>query len=622
MTTINKGLNEPELRSLNWGTPLNENAGWIDQSLGSSVTIDVTGVSSAPVTLGIEEYRPRAIIFSGALLNDVNYRVPAGVGGEWVVINDTSGSFSVSFGSAAGGAICTIPQGSQSLVYMDGTSGVGAINPDGAKFTFGSREEVELSIISAEVNFIQVGDLFYYRDGSGTALQSKDGQTWSPLGEATLAHWGAVGTPANSAPTTSPYMAEPTANEGAVIQQAFDWAVSRGTTMNGDPELVYGTTFPLVFGARNGGTAKNGAILRFFNVRAMTGTWSTGNQTGDDPNAWTYGDAVLTVGKALSAGGAGKPRIGIENCRVDAARIAPVAVRWMGAAATLQISVVGERGTEADLFCGYPGDATTVANLDGWSNTDSTFIECEGQSFKYTERSDGTFGADNGTGWWGLSGRTSHGIVVRNSDQSFLNCTLSTGLHSLILGKGFSNNFQGCKFWMGDARNETTSKTSIITDGAEKYSFDACTFQDGRNSFYSFVGKADGCKFEQFVHGSVELVASVAGETASQFIFTNNTTDEDGAIMSVTGSGSWGDFGGALMGNQKSTGEAFAIQSKIMVAGGFEFWSGGRIKVPSLTFVPVASTPGRAGEIQFATDGNIYLYTGTVWRRFTGSDVV
>jgi hypothetical protein len=496
-------------------------------------------------------------------------------------------------------------------------------NPSTIRAAFRTRAEATSSRVLPGVTVIFVGDLAYERDNVGTALTTQGGQNWKPFGRATLAHWGVTGVANNSQPAVQPYMAAPTTDEATAIQAAFDWAVARGATLEGDPTRVYGTTVPLVFGARNGGTAKNGAILRNFNVRAMAGSWVAGTRVGTNPDAWTYGDAVLTIGKALNAGGAGKPQIGAEHCRVDAARLAPVAVRWMGAAASIQLHVLGERGTEADLFCGYPLDNTpTPIDLDGWANTGSTFICCEAQSFKFGERADGTFDTDDGSGWWGLTGRTAHSLVVRNSDQVFVNCVAATGLHALIVGKGFSSKFQGCKFWNGAAKSNTASLTAIITEGAENYVFDACTFQEGRTSFRSFVGKADGCKFESFVHGSMELRASVAGETADTFVFTGNTMDEDNAVMAVTGVGSWGDFNGVLIGNQKNDGTPFAVQAKLMVHGGFEVQNGGRIKLPAVSFTPVAATFGRAGELLFAADGNFYGYTGTAWRQFTGTTVV
>jgi hypothetical protein len=496
-------------------------------------------------------------------------------------------------------------------------------NPSATRVAFRTRAEAENARIMPGVSVIFIGNLAYVRDAAGTALTTRGGQNWSPFGRAYLAHWGVTGVANNSQPAVQPYMAAPSANEGPRIQAAFDWAVARGDILEGDPTRVYGTTVPLVFGARGGGTAKNGAILRNFNVRAMPGTWTAGTRVGTNPDAWTYGDAVLTIGKALDAGGAGKPQIGAEYCRVDAARIAPVSVRWMGAAASVQMHVLGERGTEADLFCGWPGDNTPAPiDLDGWANTGSTFICCEGQSFKFSERSDGVFGADDGTGWWGLTGRTAHTLVVRNSDQVFVNCVAATGLHALILGKGFSSKFQGCKFWNGKAKSNTASLTAIITEGAQNYVFDACTFQEGRTSFRSFIGKADGCKFESFVHGSMELRAAVSGETAATFVFTGNTMDEDNAVMATTGAGTWGDFGGVLVGNQKNDGTPFAVQGKLMVHGGFEVQNGGRVKVPVVSFTPNVGTAGRAGEILFAADGNLYAHTGTAWRQFTGTTVV
>ena len=127
MTTTNKGLNQPAFDSLNWDVPLNQNAGWIDEALAGASSISVTGVSATPVVLTLSQYRPKAIIFTGTLSANVTYRIPSGIGGEWVIVNSTTGAFTLTIDSAAGGPAAVIPQGETSMVYTNGGSSVGAV---------------------------------------------------------------------------------------------------------------------------------------------------------------------------------------------------------------------------------------------------------------------------------------------------------------------------------------------------------------------------------------------------------------------------------------------------------------------------------------------------------------
>lgn len=496
-------------------------------------------------------------------------------------------------------------------------------NPAGMRAAFASYAEAQAARIMPGVSIIKVGSLTYERDAAGTALTTQGGETWSPRGTAKLAHWGIAGVAHGSRPGgATGYMAAPTVDEGARMQQAFDWAVARGAVLRGDRRRVYGTTIPLVFGARNGGVALNGSHLEDVNIRAMAGTWAAGTRVGTDPNAWTFGAAVLTIGKAASAGGAGKPQVSARHVRVDAARIAPVSVHYMGAAQVPQEHVTGERGTECNFLVGWGGDNTPApVDLDGWSCTAATFFACEGRSFLFGEQSNGGFGTNDGSGWYGLIGRTAFDLVVRGSDQTFDSCVFSTGLNALILCKSFSNKFTGCKFWNGIA-TETASVTAIITPGASGYEFDACTFQDGRVQIGAFVGKWVGNKFEKFVHQQLRLVASDPGETAAQLVFVGNFADEDAPVMDTAGSGTWGSFAGTWIGNQRNTGVPLPVQTKLLVHGGFEIENSGRIKLPALHFTPVAATPGLAAQVLVAADGNLYFHTGTGWRVVTSTAVV
>jgi hypothetical protein len=121
MATTNKGLNQPAIGSAGWGPQLNENASYLDTALGGSTSISVTGVSSTPVPLTIEQYRNLIIKFSGVLTANVTYQIPAGVGGQWVIENTTTGAFTLTVSSLGGGtSVALVPN--FSTIVSDGTN--------------------------------------------------------------------------------------------------------------------------------------------------------------------------------------------------------------------------------------------------------------------------------------------------------------------------------------------------------------------------------------------------------------------------------------------------------------------------------------------------------------------
>ncbi|UOF80288.1 prophage mumc02 [Caudoviricetes sp.] len=122
MATTNKDLAQPIVNSTNWDVPLNANTGVIDAALGGNTTKSVTGVGTTPVVLTVAEYQKLILTFTGTLTANVTYHIPSGIGGQWIVRNGTTGSFTLTIGSAGGGASLAVPQGNVRTVYSDGTS--------------------------------------------------------------------------------------------------------------------------------------------------------------------------------------------------------------------------------------------------------------------------------------------------------------------------------------------------------------------------------------------------------------------------------------------------------------------------------------------------------------------
>jgi microcystin-dependent protein len=151
MTTTNKALALPANASLSWDVPLNNNFAMIDAALGSSQSINVTGFAggnivltstfplvSAPPMTGAS-YIPMRITVAGTMSANVNIQVPVGVDGMWVVSNNTTGAYVLTFGGVGAGTSVTIPTGANLLCWCDGTNAIliGASTPTGGLATVG-----------------------------------------------------------------------------------------------------------------------------------------------------------------------------------------------------------------------------------------------------------------------------------------------------------------------------------------------------------------------------------------------------------------------------------------------------------------------------------------------------
>ena len=121
--TPNKKIEKPANGDYNntWNVPVNGDWDIIDTALGGTISVNVVG-QSGTVVLAAADYRPSNVIFSGLLTADVTYQLPAGVGGQWSVSNNTTGSFNLTISSAGGGTSLALVQGYRTLVVSDGTN--------------------------------------------------------------------------------------------------------------------------------------------------------------------------------------------------------------------------------------------------------------------------------------------------------------------------------------------------------------------------------------------------------------------------------------------------------------------------------------------------------------------
>lgn len=162
MATTNKGLTQPPVGSSGWGLPLNEDFGYIDEAFGGVTSINVTGVTATPVVLTMAQFRSLTIKFSGTLTANVTYQIPAGVGGRWVIQNNTTGAFSITVSSLGGGTTFTAGVGYTNLV-CDGINCVGS---------FGRTPTGIIAIWSGSAATIPAGWLLC--DGTNGTLNLRD----------------------------------------------------------------------------------------------------------------------------------------------------------------------------------------------------------------------------------------------------------------------------------------------------------------------------------------------------------------------------------------------------------------------------------------------------------------
>lgn len=122
--TPNKTLEEPANNAdINtWDVPMNANFTAIDVAFGGASTINAVGASGV-TALTLAQYKPPTISITGALTANVNYQLPANVGGQWSIYNNTSGAFTITISSATGGGTTVVlAQGFRTSILCDGTN--------------------------------------------------------------------------------------------------------------------------------------------------------------------------------------------------------------------------------------------------------------------------------------------------------------------------------------------------------------------------------------------------------------------------------------------------------------------------------------------------------------------
>lgn len=121
--TPNKGYVRPTINGdINqWGTELNRDLSIIDKNMGATVTLNVAGSSNVAVSgTDAQNYR---IVLSGLLTGNIQVALPGGQRGFWEVENATTGAFTATVITSAGGSTgIAVPQGYGMLLVSDGTN--------------------------------------------------------------------------------------------------------------------------------------------------------------------------------------------------------------------------------------------------------------------------------------------------------------------------------------------------------------------------------------------------------------------------------------------------------------------------------------------------------------------
>jgi microcystin-dependent protein len=259
--TPNKNLELPGFNDYvdSWNTPVNADFTAVDTALGGVTNLNATAVSG-DVTLTSTQYRPLQIVISGTLTANVRYLIPASVGGQWTITNSTSGAFTLSVASAAGGVDITLLSGT-TIVSCDGTATGMRRSISNLPVTNGGT-----GLTSAPTN----GQLLIGNSGGGFT-------------QATLTAGAGVSITNGSGAIT---IAVPTIVEpGVVVTYAgavapTGWLICDGAAVN---RSIYGALFAIVgttYGAGDGSTTFNlPNLVNRFSVGAG-GTYALGNSGG------------------------------------------------------------------------------------------------------------------------------------------------------------------------------------------------------------------------------------------------------------------------------------------------------------------------------------------------------
>jgi hypothetical protein len=179
--TTNKDLEKPANGDYvdTWDVPLNGDMTVLDYALGYKITFNATSGSQTLGTynhttkvLDTYSYIPLIIYVTGAISANVTYTIPAGVGGQWIVYNNTTeataGPWTITFASGGAGASVAVERGSKTLIYCDGTN-VYAINNVPSANSVGTAAIQDGAVTNVKLNADVKASAAEYNAGNLTA---------------------------------------------------------------------------------------------------------------------------------------------------------------------------------------------------------------------------------------------------------------------------------------------------------------------------------------------------------------------------------------------------------------------------------------------------------------------
>lgn len=388
---------------------------------------------------------------------------------------------------------------------------------------------------------------------------------WVPKLPLHMEHFGILGDE-NTAARSTP--SEATTDYTTLIQSAFDYANENGLTLHGDRDRVYGVSDTVIFGYRS---ALSGitplAKLIDVNLSALSSAnWTSGDVTDPDPSVWTFGNAVLVIGRdpALSSG---KYTLSAENVNVNCHRRAAVGVHFLAASQSKFSWMKAYGATEAQMRTGELGGTDAVS--------------CTGTDFYGLHCAEYLYSADPSDGYNDLTLRTSAALHHTSADCRFFGGIFSTSKHCLALGDFYNVAFIGSKCWNGEVRTDANSRTVVIGSLANNWNFQGCRFDDGQVRLLNFNGSFVGCQFIQFSAADmIALEATSANETAEDLVFVANDVDDVAALLTTSGSGSWAGVRATVSGNKRRGSTAYFTIDGVASRLGSLTWfgnTGGRI---------------------------------------------
>jgi hypothetical protein len=284
--TPNKNLELPGFNDYvdSWNTPVNADFTAVDTALGGVTNLNATA-ASGDVTLTSTQYRPLQIVISGTLTANVRYLIPSSVGGQWTVTNSTTGAFTLSVASAAGGSNITLPSGT-TIVSCDGTATGMRLSLTSTAVTSFSAGTTGLTPSTATQGAVTLaGTLAVANGGTGLTATPTNGQL--DIGNGTgftrstlTAGSGVTITNGAGSITIS------SATSGGTVTSVDVSGGTTGLTTSGGPVTSSGTiTLAGTLAVANGGTG-------------ITSTPSNGQIPIG--NGSTYSAATLTAGSGIS----------------------------------------------------------------------------------------------------------------------------------------------------------------------------------------------------------------------------------------------------------------------------------------------------------------------------------